>query len=81
MKYCQTKMLIYEVFVHMLPYQPLLIQSSFDTQGPIRNYLTMTNTDNQLHYYVQLEICAHPVIQSLQTRFSHRHCLLLFNFQ
>ena len=63
MKYYQTKMLIYEVFVHMFPYQPLLNQSSFDTQGPIQNYLTMTNIDNQLHYYVQLEIGRHPLIQ------------------
>ena len=63
MKYCQTKKLIYEVFVDMFPYQPLLNQSSFDTQGPIQNYLTMTNTDIQLHYCVKLEMYAHPVIQ------------------
>ena len=81
MKYFQTRMLIYEEFFHMSLYLPQLNQSSFDIQDPIQNYLTKTNTNNQLHYYVQLEIYVRLLIRLLQTRFFLRHYQLLFHFQ
>ena len=53
-------------------YQLLLIQNSFDNQGPIQNYPIKTNISNRLYFYVLLEIYEHLLINQYRNVYQEK---------